>query len=64
MAELDQGRIVFGQGAGTPEGEIVEQIRQRAHEIWEEEGCPDGRQAEHWKRAERELRGDGPPPRQ
>lgn len=64
MAELDEGRIVFGQGPTTPESEIVERIRQRAHQIWEQEGCPDGREFEHWKRAERELRGDGPPPRQ
>ena len=32
-----------------------EAIRNRAHEIWESEGCPEGREAEHWARAEAEL---------
>lgn len=61
MAEMDEGRVVFGKGPSTPEGEIIERIRQRAHELWEEEGHPEGREADHWQRAERELRGEGPP---
>lgn len=32
-----------------------EQIRRRAHEIWEQEGRPHGKEREHWERAEREL---------
>lgn len=32
-----------------------ERIRQRAHEIWESEGRPEGRDAEHWSRAEQEI---------
>ena len=32
-----------------------EQIRIRAHRIWEEEGRPDGRHDDHWERASREL---------
>jgi hypothetical protein len=32
-----------------------ERIRIRAHEIWEREGRPEGRQAEHWEQAEREI---------
>lgn len=43
-----------------------DQIRQRAHEIWEREGRPEGRQEEHWQRAveeiERELGTDGAQP--
>jgi hypothetical protein len=35
-----------------------EKIRRRAHEIWEAEGRPDGKEADHWQRAAREL-GDG-----
>jgi hypothetical protein len=31
-------------------------IAQRAYEIWKETGCPNGRDQEHWFRAERELR--------
>jgi hypothetical protein len=32
-------------------------IAHRAWEIWQREGCPDGRELEHWLRAEQELRG-------
>jgi hypothetical protein len=35
-----------------------EQIRKRAHEIWEQEGRPEGKEREHWERAEREI-GEG-----
>jgi hypothetical protein len=31
------------------------QIEQRAREIWQREGCPDGRAEAHWKQAEEEL---------
>jgi hypothetical protein len=34
-----------------------EQIRERAHQIWEEEGRPQGREQEHWERAAREIEG-------
>ena len=30
-------------------------IRWRAYSIWEREGCPDGREQEHWLLAEREI---------
>lgn len=29
-----------------------EEIRQLAYRIWQEEGCPDGRDVEHWLRAQ------------
>jgi hypothetical protein len=32
-----------------------DRIRQRAQEIWEQEGRPEGRAEDHWARAEREL---------
>jgi hypothetical protein len=38
-----------------------EQIRQRAHEIWEENHRPDGRDEEFWLQAERELDQDVAP---
>lgn len=39
-----------------PKGEPDENmIRQRAHEIWVEEGMPEGREIEHWLRARRDL---------
>lgn len=31
-------------------------IRQRAHEIWEEEGRPEGREYSHWLRARADVR--------
>jgi hypothetical protein len=33
-------------------------VRKRAHEIWIERGCPEGRDVEHWLLAERELVGE------
>lgn len=33
-----------------------EKITQRAFEIWERQGKPEGREQEHWFRAEEELR--------
>lgn len=32
-----------------------ERIKARAHAIWEEEGQPESRSADHWERAEREI---------
>jgi len=32
-------------------------IRKRAHQIWEEEGRPDGKHEEHWRRAKSEVHG-------
>jgi hypothetical protein len=34
----------------------AERIRERAYQIWEIEGRPDGRDREHWLRAEAECR--------
>lgn len=41
------------------ETEREQQIRERAHAIWEEEGRPEGRDAEHWERAGREIEAEG-----
>lgn len=30
-------------------------IRQRAYQLWEQQGRPDGQELEHWRQAEREL---------
>ena len=37
-----------------------EQIRQRAYELWEAAGCPEGREQEFWHEAERELQNSDP----
>jgi hypothetical protein len=34
-----------------------EQIRIRAHELWEQAGKPEGWENEFWRQAERELQG-------
>jgi hypothetical protein len=36
-------------------GRIEAGIRERAYQLWLEEGRPHGRHDEHWRRAEREL---------
>jgi DUF2934 family protein len=38
--------------------EREQRIRERAHRLWEEAGCPEGRDQEFWERAEREERKD------
>jgi hypothetical protein len=30
-------------------------VRERAHDVWEQHGCPNGRDEEFWLTAEREL---------
>jgi Protein of unknown function (DUF2934) len=35
--------------------EVEQRIRERAFEIWIEEGQPDGKDKEHWERAEAEI---------
>ncbi|RWP80049.1 MAG: DUF2934 domain-containing protein [Mesorhizobium sp.] len=36
-----------------------ERIRRRAHEIWEREGRPQGREREHWDQAVQEIEAEG-----
>ena len=35
--------------------EREQQIRERAHRLWEEAGCPQGRDDEFWHEAERAI---------
>lgn len=44
----------FSTNAGQP---TSEQIAQRAYEIWDKAGRPEGLSAEHWFQAETEIRG-------
>jgi general stress protein YciG len=39
-----------------------ERVRQRAHEIWEEAGRPDGQHDAHWEQARREIGAEGGEP--
>ncbi|QDA36925.1 DUF2934 domain-containing protein (plasmid) [Paracoccus liaowanqingii] len=36
-----------------------DEIRARAHQNWEAEGCPEGKDGEHWAQAKREVQGGG-----
>jgi hypothetical protein len=36
-----------------------ERIHQRAHELWERDGRPEGRHEEHWAQACREIEAEG-----
>lgn len=38
-----------------------ERIRQRAHQIWEAAGHPEGQEADHWRQAEEQVGRDGQP---
>jgi hypothetical protein len=56
---LDLGRQIYDDSAGDhrkdkPSGVSEESIRQRAYDIWENEGRA-GDPQDHWYRAEREL---------
>lgn len=31
--------------------DLEERIRARAHQIWEDEGCPEGQASSHWEKA-------------
>ena len=41
------------------ESELEQRIRERAFQIWIEEGKPEGRHVEHWTRAERQIIREG-----
>ncbi|MBY3369383.1 DUF2934 domain-containing protein [Rhizobium laguerreae] len=38
-----------------------EQLRRRAYAIWERQGCPEGKDAEIWDLAVKEMNGQQPP---
>lgn len=42
----------------TDEEEISfeERIARRAYELWQQEGCPEGRETNFWQEAERQLK--------
>ncbi len=43
--------VSSGEGHATRE----QAIRERAYAMWEDEGRPDGRELDHWHRAEAEI---------
>lgn len=38
-----------------------EKIRQRAYELWQQSGQPEGAEEEHWRQAREELEAQQPP---
>ena len=50
MNEIDRPNETPGQ----EDDSFANKLRQRAYELWEEEGRPDGKDQEFWYRAEQE----------
>ena len=50
-----KAKVASTGGARRNGSDLGERIRQRAYEIWEREGRPEGREQEHWEQAEREV---------
>jgi hypothetical protein len=48
-------KVASAGGSRRTGGDLAERIRQRAYEIWEREGRPEGREQAHWEQAEREV---------
>jgi hypothetical protein len=42
-------------------GDREERVRQRAHELWEQAGRPEGQQERHWRQASQEIPVEGEP---
>ncbi len=36
--------------------DVEQRVRERAYAIWLEQGCPEGRDGDHWLQAERDIR--------
>ncbi|PWC52812.1 DUF2934 domain-containing protein [Azospirillum sp. TSO22-1] len=41
--------------------DVEHRIRERAYQIWQDKGCPDGSDHEHWFLAEQEVAAAAPP---
>lgn len=50
-------RLNMNIAEGLLSGQRNRMIQERAYQIWEEEGRPEGREQEHWLRAEAEISG-------
>lgn len=54
MVNEENANTIYHAGQ---EGRTLELIRQRAHQIWEENGCIDGHDVDDWLQAEHEITG-------
>jgi hypothetical protein len=48
-----------GQKPTTNSRPTTEEIAARAYKIWQQQGCPEGREEQHWWQAEQEIIRDG-----
>ncbi|MBI5425614.1 MAG: DUF2934 domain-containing protein [Opitutae bacterium] len=39
-----------------PRGDLTEEIRHEAYLLWQQDGCPDGRELDHWLAAQERVR--------
>ena len=49
--------VVAGISSGEGQSMREQAVRERAYAIWEQEGRPDGKDLDHWLRAEAEILG-------
>ncbi len=56
-AETSKRPVAVAPAPLKGDGDLEEQIRQRAYELYEQEGRQEGRDQEYWLRAEAEVRG-------
>jgi hypothetical protein len=54
--QINQEILAVGENESATDENFVQKIRERAHALWEQEGRPEGRDAEFWFRAEQEIR--------
>lgn len=54
---ISLARLNMNIAEGLLSGQRNRMIQERAYAIWQEEGCPEGREQEHWLRAEAEVSG-------
>src|SRR5687767_9545739 len=40
--------------------EFWEAVRQRAHELWLQDGCPEGKSDQHWQQAQQDVLASAP----
>ncbi|MBX3738038.1 MAG: DUF2934 domain-containing protein [Candidatus Didemnitutus sp.] len=39
-----------------PRGDLTEEIRHEAYLLWQQDGCPDGHELDHWLAAQEKVR--------
>jgi hypothetical protein len=69
-----QGEVIFRKRWGRGRHTVIEEdqmkipseqsIRERAYQLWEQDGRPDGRSVDYWLRAARDLEDEATAPKQ